>query len=766
LAGNLTAADQIDGGADQDKLTLSGNYSAGIVFTATTLTNVEEIALAAGSSYKFTLNDANNTGSLAIDGGALLAAQVLTVNGAAETASALLLTGGAGNDVLTGGAGSDMLIGGTGNDTLTTGAGNDVVDGGAGNDTIALAGNLTSLDQIDGGADTDTVTLSGDYSAGVTFTATTLRNVETITLAAGSSYKLTLDDATNAAGLTVNASALAAAASLTLDGAAETAAALTATGGAGNDSITGGAGADKITSGAGVDILSGGAGNDTFTLAANLTAADQIDGGADQDTLSLSGNYAAGVVFAAATLTNVETITVAAGSSYKLTLDDATNTTSLTVNGSALLAGQVLTVNGAAETASALLATGGAGNDLLTGGAGSDTLAGGNGNDTLTPGAGNDSVDAGAGNDTIALAANLTALDKIDGGAGTDTVILSGDYSAGVVFTATTLTNVETLTLAAGSSYTLTLDDASNSLGLAVNASALAASASLILDGAAETSAALTATGGAGNDTIAGGAGADKITSGAGIDTLSGGAGADTFVLAGNLTAADKIDGGADADTLSLSGNYAAGIVFTATTLTNVEAVTLADGNSYKFTLHDATNAAGLTIDGSLLSAARTLTIIGTAETSEALTATGGAGNDSLGGGGGADVLTGGAGNDTLSGNAGTDLLFGGIGNDTLTGGAGADTFQLRLSDIGKDTVSDFKLLEGDALEFTQVLDGAGSDLQDLIDAGVTASGSGGNCVISWNGGTSTLTLTGVGGAVTSMADLGTLLGAQLHVTH
>ncbi len=766
LGADLLATDKLDGGADNDVLKLNGNYSAGLTFTATTVVNVETIALAAGNSYKFTLNDANNTASLAIDGSALAAGQVLTVNGAAETASALLLTGGAGDDALTGGAGSDLLKGGDGNDTLTTGAGTDAVDGGSGNDTIVLAANLTAADQVDGGTGNDTMTLSGNYSAGLVFNATTLTNVETITLAAGNSYKLTLDDATNGTGLAVNAAALAATAALTLDGSAETSAALSVTGGAGNDVITGGAGADVITAGAGNDTLSGNAGADSFILAGNFTAADKIDGGGDQDKLSLNGNYAAGVVFTATTLTSVETITVADGNSYKLTLNDATNAAGLSIDGALLGATRVLTVDGSAETSASLAATGGGGNDVMTGGAGSDVLSGGAGNDVLTTGAGDDVVDGGAGNDTIALAANLTALDQIDGGADTDTLTLSGNYSAGVVLAATTVRNVETITVAAGNSYKLTLDDATNGSGLTVNAAALAAANALTLDGAAELSAALTAIGGAGNDAITGGSGADKITSGAGVDTLKGGAGSDTFTLAGNLTAADQIDGGADQDTLSLNGNYSAGVVFTATTLTNVEAITLADGNSYKFTLHDATNVAGLSIDGSLLSATRVLTVIGTAETSAALSATGGAGNDSLTGGAGGDTLTGGAGNDILVGNGGGDTLVGGVGNDTLTGGAGADTFQFRFADTGKDTVTDFKLAEGDRLVFTQILDGAGSDIQDLIDAGFSAAGSAGNCVITWNGGASTVTLTGVGGSVANMNDLATLLGPQLQVTH
>jgi Ca2+-binding RTX toxin-like protein len=51
----------------------------------------------------------------------------------------------------------------------------------------------------------------------------------------------------------------------------------------------------------------------------------------------------------------------------------------------------------------------------------------------------------------------------------------------------------------------------------------------------------------------------------------------------------------------------------------------------------------------------------------------GGAGNDVLVGGSGADQLFGQAGNDTLLGKGGSDLLFGGADNDTLTGGDGDD---------------------------------------------------------------------------------------------
>jgi Ca2+-binding RTX toxin-like protein len=51
----------------------------------------------------------------------------------------------------------------------------------------------------------------------------------------------------------------------------------------------------------------------------------------------------------------------------------------------------------------------------------------------------------------------------------------------------------------------------------------------------------------------------------------------------------------------------------------------------------------------------------------------GGAGDDTLTGGSGADMLFGQAGNDTLLGKGGADFLFGGKGNDVLTGGTGDD---------------------------------------------------------------------------------------------
>jgi Ca2+-binding RTX toxin-like protein len=297
----FTAADRIDGGSaaddtvETDMLVLDGNYAAGVVLGATTLVNVESILLRAGNSYSLTFNDANvNNTTLAIDGSALGAANTLVLNAAAETqaGSSYRMVGGAGNDVFTGGAGSDSF-------DLRMG-GNDTVAGGAGDDVVSAGAALTAAERIDGGAGTDFLYLSGNYSAGLTFDAATVANVEVIILQSGSSYNLTTNNATVLAGQTLEVSGigLAAANSMVVNASAETdgtavyrlkggrgADTLTGgagndllDGGAGNDTLVGGAGNDSLTGGAGADVLTGGAGNDTFVykLASEAAAAERI----------------------------------------------------------------------------------------------------------------------------------------------------------------------------------------------------------------------------------------------------------------------------------------------------------------------------------------------------------------------------------------------------------------------------------------------------------------------------------------------------------
>ena len=157
------------------------------------------------------------------------------------------------------------------------------------------------------------------------------------TLGAGFNYALTSNDGNVAAGqsLTVDGSALGSGNSMTFNGAAET------------------DGAFVIKGGAGADTLTGGAGNDTFSMGGNLTAADKLNGGGGGDLLTLNGDYSGGLTLGATTLTGVGTIGLAAGHSYNITSNDATAAagTTLSVDGSALGAGDAMTFNGfAAET--------------------------------------------------------------------------------------------------------------------------------------------------------------------------------------------------------------------------------------------------------------------------------------------------------------------------------------------------------------------------------------------------------------------------------
>jgi len=174
----------------------------------------------------------------------------------------------------------------------------------------------------------------------------------------------------------------------------------------------------------------------------------------------------------------------------------------------------------------------------ITAGAGADTIYGG---------AGADSINGAGGNDVFGvLSTAAVANDTIDGGADTDTV-----YIAGTVAFSTTdanLIRVENVTMAAGSSVTLT--------------------------GQTE---AFTITGSTGNETIVGGGAGDNITGGTGADALTGGGGADTFVFANTATGAPT---DANFDTIS---DYVSGtdiIDFTTAIIKFATAVTAASGTA------------------------------------------------------------------------------------------------------------------------------------------------------------------------------------------
>lgn len=109
-----------------------------------------------------------------------------------------------------------------------------------------------------------------------------------------------------------------------------------------------------------------------------------------------------------------------------------------------------------------------------------------------------------------------------------------------------------------------------------------------------------------------------------------------------------------------------------------------------------------------------------------------GSGDDTLGGGGGDDVIDAGAGDDTLAGNAGDDVLDGGLGDDTMIGGAGDDTY--RVDSLG-DAIVESAGGGTDRVEATisHTLALEVEQLQLLGSARINGTGNGGNNAISGN---------------------------------
>jgi Ca2+-binding RTX toxin-like protein len=573
------------------------------------------------------------------------------------------IIGQANDDVLLGMGGSDVLEGFWGNDVLNGGDGNDILDGHIGND-ILIGGSGDNV--LAGGHDIDTADYSSD-PAGITMNLT-MQGQNTTNGWGGLD---TLTSIENVIGTSFADNIIANGANNVI------------TTGGGNDVINGGAGNDTIIAGMGEVSFQGGVGNDTFVMGATWDTGDLIDGGSGIDTISLSGDYSAGVAVSLDMMSHVEVISLGAGFSYNFTFanNDVGPGLSLTIDGSALGAGDSLTVNAFHDTDSIYIVKGGAGNDNIETGQGNDIISAGSG--------GTDIIDAQGGNDTIDMGAGLDSTDTIDGGTGTDTVTLEGDYSAGFTFGNTTMLNVENLVLGAGFSYNLTFANSTVAAGttFTVDASKLGAANSLVFSGQHESDGQFDIIGGAGNDNIIGGAGNDIFNMAkGGEDTILAGAGDDKFIFGAAFDAGDTINGGTGNNTLTLNGNYtgANALVFGATTMTNVGLVFLSDDSNYDITTNDATVASGqtLTIQATDLEKKFSLTFDGSAETN---------GSFIIDGGAGIDTVIGGARNDTFN-------MAAGAGRDTIDGGTGDDTINLG------STFSDRTTIDG----------GVGNDLVNL----------------------------------------------------
>tara|TARA_B100000674_G_scaffold86943_1_gene60239 strand:- start:7228 stop:12942 length:5715 start_codon:yes stop_codon:yes gene_type:complete len=574
----LTAADTISGGAGTDTIQLSNNADAADdIFEG--LTSFETLASSDSIQLEVTLGEhALAAGIATVNFNDLDDHDTLTVG--ADFTRNLTVNLDADTD-----ANSVTATNYTGNLLVTVG--NEGID-------AATSGQIQTLT---GGTGTDTLRITADTSSDSVIAADviSITNFETFefveddsTADATTSFISHDNNIADGASLTIDATALSGAATISV--ANETNGSATVNTGTGADTVT----ASQSDQG---DSISTGSGNDTIIASsAQLTAADTISGGAGTDTLEISNNAAAADgIFAG--LSGIEI--VASSSDIQLEVDLGAN---------AAAAG-ITTVNF---------------NDL-------------NDHDTLTVGAGftnNLTVNLDADTDANSIVATnytgaltVTADDidldaatsgqliTITGGTGADVLQITVDDDADAIASAdlANITKIETFQILEGqddatASITLHNNNAAYTHAalydtLTIDATDLSTAAATI-DAKAELNAKVIINTGGGGDTISATRSAnfgDSINSGAGNDTIQ-------FVNDGDLTNIDTVDGGAGTDTVSFS---AASTVTDAhfANFSNIETVTAAATTAFT-ALTLGTNALAAGVETLTLQAANSVVTV------------------------------------------------------------------------------------------------------------------------------------------------------------
>ncbi|HKG63289.1 MAG TPA: calcium-binding protein [Solirubrobacteraceae bacterium] len=342
---------------------------------------------------------------------------------------------------------------------------------------------------------------------------------------------------------------------------------------------------------------------------------------------------------------------------------------------------------------------GDAGDDVITGPDSNDTLTGGDGNDRLVAGKGADIMNGGAGNDTLVWN-NGDGSDVLNGDAGNDGAEVNGNATLGDGFALEA--NAGRIKFQRANLVPFTLDSSTerfevNGLGgddILLTEAGVGALTLLSVDGGAGADTLNGSDGpdlilgGEANDVLNGGGGDDRVVGDRGADTMNGGEGDDTLVW-NNGDGSDVANGDTGRDDVEVNGAPAAGDVFTVQP--NAARIKFDRTNLVPFSIDigssETLHANGLGGDDAL-----TVGEVGAFE----VTGAGGAGNDTLTGGGSSELFLGGSGNDTINPGGGLDVVSGDDGDDQVNvrdrtadvarGGAGSDAV---VADNGQTDILD-----------------------------------------------------------------------------
>ena len=309
------------------------------------------------------------------------------------------------------------------------------------------------------------------------------------------------------------------------------------------------------------------------------------------------------------------------------------------------------------------------GNDVIVGGSLNDTIRGDDGDDTLTGGAGADSLSGGNGNDLLLFATVSDVLGDltIRGDSGTDTIRIASQITTAVnLGTQSSITSVEKLELVGGSTAYVTPDTST--------AQILLGAAGLVQLSATGQAV----TGSAGNDTIM------VITGVSSSSDLMGGTNTVVVTDGANISAATfTATGGAVGYDLDLART---------TTMTIAQNALITSGGGFNMvTLSNAGIATGFSgVEAYVLAnGANTFTMVAGNKT-----VTGGTGDDIVEGSSMADSITLGSGDDIVAISAATDAAF-----ETFDGGdhVNGDTIRVTGSgnvDLSNDSITAFEKMD------------------------------------------------------------------------